>query len=102
MDVVHAIAKVRFGSAKAQRIGLCQSAPLSAELICMEAGQKFKVDSGQWLYYVIAGSAALTAGAAAHTLASGQMAMTAQDEPHTLACAGETRLICLATCLAKS
>lgn len=102
MEIVNAIAKVRFGSAKAQRIGLCQSPPLGAELICMESDQKLTVDSGQWLYYVITGAASLTAGGASQNLASGQMAMTAKDESHSLACSGENRLICLAACVSKS
>ncbi len=97
MEIVNVIAKVRFGSAKPQRIGLCHTGSMTAELICMESGQKLKVDSGQWSYYVVTGSAAIIAGGATHTLPAGQLALTNPDEPHTLASAGENRLICLAT-----
>jgi len=96
MNFVNAIAKVRFASAKAQRVQLHKSETLLAEMLCMEPGQDVKVESGQWAYYIVTGTAGLTAGGTTNKLPTGQLAVTAPDEPHTIANSGESRLLCLA------
>jgi len=96
MEVINAIAKVRFGSARPQRVQLHTSDDLTAELLCLEAGHKLKITSGQWTYYVVAGNAAIDNGGKSTELPTGQFAATGKDEAHTIANAGEGRLICLA------
>ncbi len=96
MDIVNAIAKVRFGSAKPQRIVLHKGDSGPAELLCLESGQKVQVKSGQWCYYVITSKATLTTNGTTIELPMGQFAATEKDEPHTLSNDSEERLICLA------
>lgn len=96
MDLVNAIAKVRFSSAKPQRVHLHKSQTLLAELLCMEPGQRRKVDRGQWAYYVITGAAAITIRDKTDSLSAGQFAAVGPGEPHTVANAAEHRLVCLA------
>jgi len=95
MDFINAIAKVRFGSAKPQRIHLARADRLRAEMLCMEPGQQVRVQSGQWLYYVITGTAALTAGGQSTELPAGQFAASTLDEEHVVATSGDRRLVCL-------
>jgi len=96
MNVVNAIAKARFGSARPQRIVLHKDDAGPAELLCFEPGQTLKVQSGQWSYYVVTGRATLECNGSTSQLAPGQFAAGAPDEPHTLSNPGEQRLICLA------
>jgi len=95
MDVVNAIAKARFATARPQRVQLSRAKGLKSDLLCMEPGQELSGGSGERLYYVIAGTAAV-GGADKPTLApAGQMVVVADGEPHTIACSGEQRLVCL-------
>lgn len=96
MDVVHAISKVRFATARPQRVRLSRNDAYVVEMLCMEAGQEIDATAGPWTYYVVMGTARLTAGASAGDVAAGQIAATEPDEHHTLANAGEGRLVCLA------
>jgi mannose-6-phosphate isomerase-like protein (cupin superfamily) len=96
MEIVNAIAKVRFSAAKPQRIQLGTSADGQLDVICMETGQNLDVDGGAWTYYVITGQAVLAAGDQEETLEMGRLAVTGPDEPHTLSSTGEARLVCLA------
>ena len=96
MNFENAIAKVRFSSARPQRIQIHKGKTMSVELLCMEPGQDLKVRSGEWLYYVITGTATVAAGKKTITLPTGQLAANESEEPHSLACAGETRQVCLA------
>ncbi len=96
MERHNAIAKVRFASARAQRVHLWRADGCVVELLCMEVGQETRVTSGAWCYYVATGTAELRAGGGAERLAPGQMGTTEPDEEHTLANAGEGRLVCLA------
>jgi quercetin dioxygenase-like cupin family protein len=96
MDVVNAIAKVRFGSAKPQRVQLRKGPRGPIDLLCMEPGQRLKAEGGRWAYYVVTGTARVEAGGAATDLSAGQLALTEAGEGHTLCAAGEQRLICLA------
>jgi quercetin dioxygenase-like cupin family protein len=95
MNIVNAIAKARFGSARPQRVQLHKGDGLRAELLCMEPGQELKVGSGQWVYYVVTGTATLTAATGDRELPTGQFAASDPKEKHTVANASERRLICL-------
>jgi mannose-6-phosphate isomerase-like protein (cupin superfamily) len=96
MDAVNAIGKVRFSSAKPQRVQLHKSAGLLAELICMEAGQELNVPAGELTYYVVMGTASISAGGQTAEIPPGHFAATGADEAHTISNAGEGRLVCLA------
>jgi len=96
MNTVNAIAKVRFSTAKPQRVQLHKGPGLLAEMLCMEAGQKLRMSAAEWIYYVVMGRVALTAGGRTTHLATGQFAACAANEAHTIANAGEGRLVCLA------
>jgi len=96
MDVINAIAKVRFASARPQRVHLVRGATCVVELICMEAGQAIQGIRGQWVYYVVMGSAAVRSGDETGELSAGQVAATDGAQPHGLSNAGEGRLVCLA------
>lgn len=95
MEIVNAISKVRFTSAKPQRSQLHKQRGLQVELLCMEPGQKVQARRGQWTYYVITGEATIT-GKDTSALPTGQLAAGAPDEKHTIANTGEQRLVCLA------
>jgi len=95
MEFVNAISKVRFGSAKPQRVQLHHAGLLRVDLLCMEPGQSLAVEAGQWAYYVVTGKAAVTAGDDTTELPAGQFAAAATGEAHTIASAGEQRLVCL-------
>lgn len=96
MDIVNAIAKVRFSSAKLHRAQLHRGDGVVIELLCLEPRQKLRAQTGQWAYYVITGTATVTAGEAESAVPTGQLAAGAPNEKHTLANAGEQRLVCLA------
>jgi quercetin dioxygenase-like cupin family protein len=96
MEIMNAIAKVRFASARPQRIHLARHDHCVVEMLCMEPGQKPDVSTGTWTYYIVKGTAELTAGSQAHTLTFGQVASTQADELHSVANTGEGRLVCLA------
>jgi hypothetical protein len=95
MEVVNAIAKSRFGSAKAQRVGIARSAAMTVELLCMEPGQQLKVEKGVWTYYVIAGACSVQCAGAEHKLGPGFCASDVPG-PHVITGGEERRLICLA------
>jgi len=97
MDIVNAISKVRFGTAKPQRIQLHKSDELMVELLCLEAGQKISVTSGQWVYYVVTGTATVTANTHSTQLPTGQLATVGPGENHAIANETEARLVVLAT-----
>jgi quercetin dioxygenase-like cupin family protein len=96
MDVINAIAKVRFASAKPQRVHLTRGESCAVEMVCMEAGQAIHGIRGAWAYYVVTGTARVEAGDKNGELAAGQMAAAEGGETHSLANAGDGRLICLA------
>lgn len=99
MEHVNAISKVRFGSAKPQRVQLSRNGSLQSELICMEPGQQVKTSSSECTYYIIKGSASLTAGDETAKLAAGQLVSIGPDERHILAADGDDRLICISVSL---
>lgn len=102
MEIVNAISKVRFASTAPQHIHLARGESFRVDLLCMETGQETPPAAGPCAYYVVAGSAELTAGGSAmltagkpHQLPAGQLAQLGPGETHTLANAGQNRLICL-------
>lgn len=96
MDLVNAIAKVRFATAKPQRVVLHRGEALLVEMLCFEPGQEVRVHQGEWAYYVVTGKAKLVAGGQTVDVPMGQLVATVAGEAHALANAGEQRLICLA------
>ena len=94
MIVVNAIAKVRFATAKPQRISLDKTDELCTELICMEPGQTLSVKSGSCVYYVVTGGGEFTSGDNTQELTPGCIASVGVGESHTLSASGETRLVC--------
>ena len=94
MDVSNAISKVRFASARPQRVLLTKS--IVVELICMEPGQKLKSVKGPCIYYVVTGTATLTAGGKERGVPTGQMGIAEADESHAVSNRQELRLVCLA------
>ncbi len=101
METINAISKVRFGTAKPQRVQLHKGAGLLAEILCMEAAQKLKGLSGERIYYVIMGTADITANGKTTTITAGQFAAAADGETHDIANAGEGRLVCLVAATAS-
>ncbi len=95
MDVINAIAKVRFSSARPQRVQLYKNAAFSCDLLCLEPGQEY-TDTGRCAYYVIAGNGELRAGKDTKPLSIGNLANCAPDESHVIINSSEQRLICLA------
>ena len=95
MDLVNAIAKVRFASAKPQRVQLHKGDSMLTDLLCMEPGQETEGQAGQWTYYVVAGTAAITGADGGGELPAGQLAAVPEGERHSITNVGEQRLICL-------
>jgi quercetin dioxygenase-like cupin family protein len=96
METINAIAKVRFSSARPQRVQLHRSDSLQVELVCMEPGQQLRAPKGEWSYYMITGKGAVTGGGAEQALPTGQMAVSHAGEACTITNAGEQRLVVLA------
>jgi len=68
---------------------------MTAELLCMEPGQKLDVSGEERVYYVVAGSARLGAEGAEVTVPAGQMAATGPQEAHHVTNDGQQRLVCV-------
>ena len=94
MDVINAIARVRFSSARAQRVQLYHGGGSACDLLCLEPEQDFS-STGQCSYYFIAGSGILKAGSSKKKVDMGNFAVCEKDEAHTLVNSSEQRLICL-------
>ncbi len=95
MTGINAISKVRFSSARPQRVHLDQGDGLVSELLCMESGQKMTVGEPSATLYVILGTASVDGPDGAATLQTGHLLTTRGC--CTLTNAGEHRLVCLAT-----
>lgn len=91
---INAIAKVRFSSAKPQRVHLVQGEGAEAELLCLESQQEMPIARMSCLLYVITGTATLIEPVGRTTLQAGQL--LAPESDCTLANIGEQRLVCLA------
>lgn len=92
MTPINAIGKVRFNSAKPQRVHLVEGRPCRADLLCLEPRQELAVPVGG-LLYVLTGSAAVTCGGQRATLPSGHL-LSAESEC-VLGNVSEQRLVCL-------
>lgn len=99
MTPTNAIAKVRFSSAKPQRVHLAESGRLASELLCLESGQHIKINEPDTILYVILGAATIEAGDQKTDFQTGHL--LAPGAACTLTNAGEQRLVCLA-CKATS
>jgi hypothetical protein len=93
MTPINAIAKVRFSSAKAQRVHLVESHPLSADLLCLESRQEIAVPSPAILY-AITGAATVIDTHGKLELSAGQLVALEVDA--TVSNPHEQRLVCLA------
>jgi len=94
MTPTNAIAKVRFSSAKPQRVHLAESGRLASELLCLESGQQMKIADPDTILYVILGAAAIEADDQNTSVQTGYL--VAPGAKFTLTNAGEQRLVCLA------
>jgi len=95
MEILNAIAKVRFNSARPQRVQLHKTPGVICDLLCLEPKQELPT-TGKCAYYVVAGTGLLKAGRHSQQLSLGNFATTDQDEHHIIFNSSEQRLICLA------
>jgi hypothetical protein len=95
MESFNAISKVRFSSARPQRVQLQKLNGVVCDLLCMEPKQELSM-SGRCAYYVVAGQGVIRSGKLSQDLSLGSLACTENDEHHTLLNNSEQRLICLA------
>lgn len=93
MTPINAIAKVRFSSAKAQRVHLIQGQAVEADLLCLESQQEMPLQGDGSVLYVVTGTATLIGPQGRDTLPAGQLVGT--DADRTLANISEQRLVCL-------
>ena len=94
MDVLNAIAKVRFNSARPQRVQLLKCEEFVCELLCLEPGQELPA-TGRCAYYLIAGNGQVKAGKDAEAANLGHFVSCGEGETHTIVNSSEQRLICL-------
>ena len=95
MDAINAIAKVRFSSARPQRVQLHKCPDFTCDLVCMEPGQELSA-VGRCAYYIVAGSGDIKAAQQAKPLKMGNLAACDDGESHTVVNSSEQRLILLA------
>lgn len=95
MDVFNAIAKVRFNSARPQRVHLSRCDEYVCELLCLEPQQELTA-SGRCVYYVVAGSGQVRVGEDIQEANLGHFISCDEGESHTIVNSSEQRLICLA------
>lgn len=94
MDVINAIAKVRFNSARPQRVQLAKCSGYVCDLLCIEPGQELTA-SGECTYYIVAGNGDAKVGDETKPVAMGHFIHCPEGESHTLINSSEQRLICL-------
>jgi len=94
MDIINAIAKVRFNSARPQRVQLAKCDGTDCDLLCLEPGQELSA-KGPSAYYIITGSGQVKLKSESRDLAMGHFLHCADGESHTLINSSEQRLICL-------
>jgi quercetin dioxygenase-like cupin family protein len=94
MEIVNAISKVRFNSARPRRIQLTRGGAAGCDLLCIEPGQEVSA-SGPCTYYIIAGEGQLSNGSPTETVRMGQLVSCGDGERHALSNTSEQRLICL-------
>jgi len=94
MDHVNAIAKVRFNSARPQRVHLGKSDDFTCDLLCLEPGQEHSA-TGRCAYYFIAANGVLKTGKEKKNVSMGHFVIFEKDEHHTIINTSEQRLIIL-------
>ena len=94
MDIINAIAKVRFNSARPQRVQLAKCSGYICDLLCIEPGQELTA-GGECTYYIVAGNGDAKVGSEAKAVAMGNFIHCPEGESHTLINSSEQRLICL-------
>jgi len=94
MDIINAIAKVRFNSARPQRVQLVKCEGYVCDLLCLEPGQELN-GTGQCAYYVITGNGQAKVKAESRELSLGHFVYCREGESHTIINSSEQRLICL-------
>ncbi len=94
MEVINAIARIRFNSAKAQRVQLNRFEGFACDMLCLEPGQEFS-SVGRCAYYFIAGTGVIKAGKSSKAVDMGNFVACEADEPHTVVNSSEQRLICM-------
>lgn len=94
MELLNAIAKVRFSSARPQRVQLFKCPEYVCELLCLEPTQQLAA-SGACAYYLIAGSGQVNIGKETHPATLGSFVTCEAGESHTVVNSSEQRLICL-------
>lgn len=94
MNVVNVISKIRFNSARPQRVNLEKCEGMACDLLCLEPGQE-NAGGHACAYYVIAGSGQLKSSQGSHELSMGSLAAIATGQAHTIVNGPEQRLICL-------
>ena len=90
---INAVAKVRFSSARAQRVHLADAGTAKGELLCLEGGQEMSLSGPSALLYVISGAGTVLQGDVRTPLATGHLLEVQADVK--LANLSEHRLICL-------
>lgn len=95
MEKINAISKVRFSSARPQIVGLHKGEGLTAELLCMEAGQNYPYKGRERLCYVITGTGKASAGSEEADLAPGLLIPLAPGQACTITNSSQQRLVCL-------
>lgn len=93
MTPVNAIAKVRFNSARPQRVHLLDLPSGSVDLLCLERAQELSLTGPPRVLYVVTGSAKVTDTQTTVDLPAGHLA--APEGDCTITNAGEQRLVCL-------
>ena len=83
MELLNAIAKVRFSSARPQRVQLSKCPEYTVELLCLEPAQKL-AGSGPCAYYFIAGSGEVKTGKDKRPATLGNFVTCEADETHTV------------------
>ena len=96
MELVNAIAKARFASARGQRVVLHKDDSVQIDLLCLELEQELSAARGQWTYYVVKGTAGIGADQTEGSLTAGQIAISGLNEKHTVRNVGQQRLVCIA------
>lgn len=94
MNILNVISKVRFNSARPQRIHLEKCGKVSCELLCLEPGQE-NVAEQNCAYYVIAGSGQIKTGQGPGAINPGCLVSAEDGKGHTIVNNSDQRLICL-------
>jgi len=94
MPSFNAIEKVRFNSARPQRVQLYRCDPFACDLLCLEPEQEF-VLTGPAACYVITGDGSLQVAKRAEDLRMCHFASSDAGESHTVVNSSEQRLVLL-------